>query len=126
MENAVRGGMSRDYYSTRQSRVLYDSWDMHRSAVFFIHTSIGSALSDILYFLIVWLREIFCSSQATANFGDQDISKCLNNLFLVVERTDRISWAVLVTNNVVHMINHAGSESYLVIRWSLSVYTIYF
>jgi len=33
--------------------------DTHLSAVFFIHTSIGGALSDILYFPVVWLREIF-------------------------------------------------------------------
>jgi len=58
--------------------VLYDSRDTHPSAVFFIHTSIGGALSDILYFLVVWLREIFCSAQTAANFGEQDISKYLN------------------------------------------------
>jgi len=39
--------------------VLYNSRDTHPSAVFFIHTSIGSALSDILYFLVIWLREFF-------------------------------------------------------------------
>jgi len=134
IENAVlkmqhEGGVSRDSYSTRGSQVLYDSQDTHPSAVFFIHTSIGDALSDILYFLVVWLGEIFCSSRAAANFSDQDISKCLNNLFLVVERTDRISLAVLVNYNVAHVINRARSESYLkdvVIRQSLSVYTIYF
>ena len=108
--------------------MLYDSQDMHPSAVFFIHTSIGGALSDILYFLVVWLREIFCSSQAAVNFSDQDISK-LNNLFLVVERTDRISLAILVNYNVAHVINHAGSESILkgvMIRRSLNMYTKYF
>ena len=47
------------------------------------------------------------------NFGNQDISKCLNNVFLVVERTDRISLTVLVTYNVAHVINCAVSESYL-------------
>ena len=37
------------------------------SAVFFVHTSIGGALSVILYFLaIVWLRAIFSSTQTTA------------------------------------------------------------
>ena len=55
------------------------------SAVFFIHTSIGGALTVILYFLVVWLREIFSSTQTTAIFGDQDISNCLTNLFVVVE-----------------------------------------
>ena len=56
------------------------------------------------------------------------ITKCLNNLFLVIERTDRISLAVLVTYNVAPPINRAGSDLYLkgvVIRQSLSVYTIY-
>jgi len=62
-----------------------------------LHFSYKQALSDILNFLVIWLGEIFCSSRATANFGDQDISKCLNNLFLVVEWTDRINLAVLVT-----------------------------
>ena len=106
--------------------MLYGSRDTHPSAVFFIHTSIhiGCTISDI------WSFEIFfcSSSQAAANFGDQDISKCLNNLFLVVEQADRISLAVLVNYNVAHVINHAGSESYLkgvVIRRSHSVYTIY-
>jgi len=108
MENTARGGVLRYSYSTRRSRVLYDSRDMHPSAAFFIHTSIGSALSDILYFLVVWLGEIFCCSQATVNFGDQDISRCLNNLFL---QTDRISLAVLVNYNVIHVINRADSES---------------
>jgi len=78
---------------------------------------------------MVWLGEIFCSSRVTANFGDRDISKCLNNLFLVVERTDRISLAVLVNYNVARVINRARSEPYLkgiAIRQSLSVYTIYF
>ena len=60
------------------------------SAVFFIHTSIGGALSVILYFLVVWLGAIFSSTQTA---GDQDISKCLNNLFLVVEQTFRVSLA---------------------------------
>ena len=63
------------------------------SAVFFIHTSIGGALTVILYFLVIWLGAIFSSTQTTATFGDQDISKCLNNLFLVVERANRISLA---------------------------------
>jgi len=61
MENTARGGVSRDSYSKRQSRVLYDSRDTHLSAIFFMHTSIGGALNDILYFLVVCLREIFCS-----------------------------------------------------------------
>ena len=61
------------------------------SAVFFVHTSIGSSLSVILYFLVIWLGVIFSSTQTAVIVGDQDISKCLYNLFLVVERTNRIS-----------------------------------
>ena len=60
------------------------------STVFSVHTCSG-ALSVILYFLVVWLGAIFSSTQTTAIFGDQDISKCSYNLFLVVERTNRIS-----------------------------------
>ena len=59
----------------RQSRVLY----------FFIHTSIGGALTVILYFLVIWLGAIFSSIQTAVTFSDQDISKCLTNLFLVIE-----------------------------------------
>ena len=33
------------------------------------------------------------STHAAAIFGDKDISKCLTNLFVVVERTHRISLA---------------------------------
>ena len=55
------------------------------SAVFFIHTSIGSTLSVIFYLLVVWLGAISSSTQTAEIFGDQDISKCLYNLFLVVE-----------------------------------------
>ena len=54
-------------------------------AVFFIHTSIGIALNIILYFLVIWLGAISSSTQITASFSDQDISKCLYNLFLVIE-----------------------------------------
>ena len=53
----------------------------------------GSALSVILYFLVVWLGVIFSSTQTAATFGDKDISKCSYNLFLVVEQTNRISLA---------------------------------
>ena len=59
--------------------------DIPPSAVLFVHTNIGSALSVILYFLVVWLGVIFFSTQTATIFGDQDISKCLYNLFLVVE-----------------------------------------
>ena len=39
----------------------------------------------------VWLGAIFSSTQTAVIFGDKDISKCLTNLFLVVEQTNRIS-----------------------------------
>ena len=38
-------------------------------------------------------RSDFSSTQTAVIFGGQDISKCLTNLFLVVERTNRISLA---------------------------------
>ena len=41
----------------------------------------------------IWLGAIFSSTQTAAIFGDKDISKCLTNLFLVIEQTDRISLA---------------------------------
>ena len=63
------------------------------SAVFFIHTSIGSAFSVILYFLVIWLGAIFSSTQNAVIFGDQGISKCSYNLFLVVERTNEAAKA---------------------------------
>ena len=44
------------------------------SAVFFIHTSIGGALTVILYFLVVWLG---VSGQISAIFAHQDVSECL-------------------------------------------------
>ena len=53
----------------------------------------GGALSVILYFLVIWLRAIFSSIQTAVIFSDKDISKCSYNLFLVVERTNRISLA---------------------------------
>ena len=59
MENTARGGVLRDKYSTRQSRVLYLSQDTSLSAVFFAQTSIGSALGGILYF--EWLLSQYLS-----------------------------------------------------------------
>ena len=52
MENTARGGVSRDKYSKRQSRVRYLPRDMSLSAVFFVQTSTGSALGGILYFRV--------------------------------------------------------------------------
>ena len=56
----------------------------------------GGALLSQCYIVLpgrVWLGAIFSSTQTAAIFGDKDISKCLINLFLVVERTYRISLA---------------------------------
>ena len=55
----------------------------------------GSALSVILYIHPgrVWLGAIFSSTQTAVIFGDKDIRKCSYNLFLVVERTNRINLA---------------------------------
>jgi len=47
------------------------------SAVFFIHISIGGALTVILYFLVVWLGATFLSGQIAAIFAHQDVSECL-------------------------------------------------
>jgi len=50
------------------------------SAVFFIHTSIGSALSDklrILYFLFIWLGVTFSNTWIAAIFARQDVSEFL-------------------------------------------------
>ena len=103
------------------------------SIVFFIHTSIGGALSVILYFLVIWFGVIFSSTQTAAIFGVQDISKFSTNLFLVVERTNynRISLASFSDlQYVTHVMNRAVLvESCLksfMIRQSVSVYTLYF
>ena len=66
--------------------MLYDSRDTYLSAVFLIHTSIGSALSDnyiVLPGCLAW-RD-FCITRTATTFSDRDISKCLNILSLVVE-----------------------------------------
>ena len=68
--------------------MLYLPQDTPECCIFCTHKQ-GSALSVLLYFLVVWLGAIFSSTQT----GDQDISKYLTNLFLVVERTNRISLA---------------------------------
>ena len=41
----------------------------------------------------MWLGAFFSTTQTTAIFGVQDITKCLYNLFLVIQRTGRISLA---------------------------------
>ena len=69
-------------YSTRRSRVLYIfALRYPLSAVFFVHTSIGTALSVLLYFLVILFGVIFFVS----TFGDRTISKLSYNLFVVVE-----------------------------------------
>ena len=96
------------------------------SAVFFVHTSIGGALSVILNFLVVLRGAIFSSTQTAAIFGDQDISKSLYNLFLAVEQTNRISWASLVIYNVTHVIKCAVLVESLRDQTISKCYTIYF
>jgi len=75
-ENTAQGGMPRDPYSMRQSQVLHLPQETHQSAVFFVHTSKGGALSDILYFLVVLHGAIFLSTQTAVILGNQAISKC--------------------------------------------------
>ena len=77
----------------------------HPPVLYFHAHKQGGALSGVCsYFLVIWLGAIFSSTQITAIFSDQDISKCLYNLVLVIERTNRI---ILVVYNVTHVINHA-------------------
>jgi len=52
-----------------------------------------SEIGHVMYFLVVWLGEIFCSARIAASFGEHDINKCLNNLFIVLEQTNRINFA---------------------------------
>ena len=55
MENTVRG-VCREIHTARVEAKCCMSLEtcIH---VFFIHASIGSALSDILYFLVIWLGQ---------------------------------------------------------------------
>ena len=50
------------------------------------------------------------------NFGDQDISKCLDNLFVVVEELIGLVWLVLVLYSFTHVINCAVSVKRVAIR----------
>ena len=91
----------------------------------------GGVLSVILYFLVVWLRAIFSSTQTAVIFGDQDISKCLTNLFIVVEQTNMINLASF-SDLQCHAYDQSCCLSIVesclksfVIRRSVSVYTIY-
>jgi len=84
MKYTARGGVSRGSYSTRRSRVLYEPRDTPRVLYFRTHKQ-GGALSVILFFLVVWREAML------AILGYEDISKCLNNLFVAVERTSGAS-----------------------------------
>ena len=79
------GGACREANTARGEAECCICLETPQSAVFFIHTSIDGALTVILYFLVIWLGAIFSSTQTAAIFGDHDTSKCLTNLFLVVE-----------------------------------------
>ena len=77
----------------RRSRVLYLPRDTPR-VLYFSYTQARRCFK--CYTVLpgrVWLGAIFSSTQTAAIFGDKDISKCSYNLFLVVERTNRISLA---------------------------------
>ena len=58
--------------------------------LFFVNTSIGSALSVVFYFLVFLLGAFTLLSQTASIFGDL---VCLCNLFLVIEPTGRVSLA---------------------------------
>jgi len=47
----------------------------HPSAVFFVHTSKGGALSDILYFLVAFHGAIFLEYLNYCDFGDLAINE---------------------------------------------------
>ena len=92
-----------------------------------MHTSIGGALTVILYFLVILLGVIFSSAQTAAIFSYQDYSECLDSIFLVVEQTDRISLASF--SDLQCDARDQSCESCLnsfVIRRSVSVYPLYF
>jgi len=54
---SMRGRVER--FIQHKALVLYESLDTPPRAVFLIHTSIGGALSAVLYFLVIWFREVF-------------------------------------------------------------------
>jgi len=57
----------------------------HLSAVFFMHTSKGGTLSDLLYSLVFFSRIDFLRTQTAVIFSVQAVSKCSYIQFLVVE-----------------------------------------
>ena len=122
-------GVCREANATQGKAECYICLNTPPECCIFCTHEQGGALSVILYFLVIWLKVIFFSTQTAMIFSDQDISKCLTNLFLVVERTNRISLA-----SFCNLQCHARDQSCLaesclksfVIRQSVSVYTIYF
>ena len=74
------------------------------SASLFVHTSLGSNLSVMLYLLVVLPGTLISSAWTTSIFSDQTISKCSHNLILVVEQTG--SCLVLTIYNFAHVIIH--------------------
>ena len=57
-------------FASRHPRVLY-----------FLYTQARRCFEwSLYYFLVVWFRVIFSSTQTAVIFGDQDISQCLYNL----------------------------------------------
>jgi len=72
--------------------------------VYFSYTI--SALSDILYSLVIFHGVIFSSTQTAVIYSDQAVSTGCKSWFLVIETIFRISLAiVLAIYNVTHVIN---------------------
>ena len=68
----------------------------------FTHKNIGGTWSVILYFILVLLGAFILSAWTTSIF--QTISKCSYNLYLVVEKTGKISLGNFSDCNVTHII----------------------
>ena len=65
----------RAVFASRHLQVLYFSYTQARRCFKCYIVLPGS----------IWPGAIFSSTQTAAIFGDKDISKCLTNLFLVIE-----------------------------------------
>ena len=100
------------------------------SAVFFIHTSVGGALTVTLYFLVVWLRATFLIGQIAAIFAHQDVSECLWDPCLAVGRSSWASFSkkLWCTHDQLCCSSEVKFKQcvFSVMRRSTSVYTIYF
>jgi len=72
----------------------------------FIHTSKGGALSDTLYFLVIFHGAIFTRSQTAVIFGDQTISE--HFIYLISScKTNLLKNSQAVKNGVVlHYCSH--------------------